>query len=119
MNGWGLHSNADNGRTWIMYRNHIVDVRVIKKHKQFIHCELKFQSFSCALDRVDDPVAYISIVYAKCLVTDRRSLWNHLSSIASSDPHLNQPSDSRISMILYLTEPPYAGSNHIRAIRTD
>lgn len=42
------------------------------------------QSLTFALGRVDDPVAYISIVYAKCLVTDRRSLWNHLSSFASS-----------------------------------
>ncbi|XP_019244329.1 PREDICTED: uncharacterized protein LOC109224197 [Nicotiana attenuata] len=82
-NEWKIEDNyeyAPNGRIWLMWKEVDVNVTVLEKTEQLIHCYVqdKNSAFTC----------YITYVYGLHTVQHRKSLWGNLKNVQLNDPWL-------------------------------
>lgn len=81
-NHWNWEDNylfSPRGRIWLGWNSEIWDIFVVCKSAQFIHCKATLISSQVSI--------YLTVVYASNCIDDRRTLWEDLSSLATTLNH--------------------------------
>ncbi|XP_060216346.1 uncharacterized protein LOC132643841 [Lycium barbarum] len=67
------YNYAENGRIWVGWKTAKVDVQAVYTNEQVIHCQVQDKNTTFS--------SYITFVYGKHTVADRRPLWEQLREI--------------------------------------
>ncbi|KAL2235709.1 UNVERIFIED_CONTAM: hypothetical protein Sindi_1303100 [Sesamum indicum] len=79
---WFVDYATVGNRIWIPWDENIVDVHILDLGNQFLHCRVTHRANSESL--------IITIVYGASEMTDRRSLWNNLETLAREKTTCNR-----------------------------
>lgn len=69
---WELVTNYEElGRIWLLSRKSDVNVTIVEKDSQYIHCQVDYLAFYC----------YWTVIYAANDLEERKELWSRLMEL--------------------------------------